>query len=212
MKILKTIMTYKDTFFIAIFVVLVGTNFVLKHQNNELELSVEQHYNNELAYQNIANNTVKENNVLRLSALDMQNSYDSTVVKMNKTMDSLHIARKQLKFAASIAQKIDTTIVSPIEYKDTTSCDFTKILVPNELTTITVKSARDTLSINLQLYNEQLLYVYNKKIYRNANKKFFKRLVTFDWRKVNTVRYNIINTNDLILVTDTRVIEITENE
>lgn len=209
-NVFKTIKTYKDVFFITIGIVLISTNVYLRGTNAMLKKSVEKHYSNELAYQNIVSDKVNENLVLRMTAIDMQNSYDKVVVKMNATMDSLQIARNKLKVASNITQKIDTTIVTSIEYKDTTTCDFTKIIEPNDLTKIKVAVERDSLSLTLDIKNDQSLYVYNKRIYRNPNKNFFKRLITFDWKKINTVNYIIHNSNDLIKVTDTRVIEITE--
>jgi len=51
------------------------------------------------------------------------------------------------------------------------------------------------------------LYIYTKKEYKNKHKNFFKRLFTLDFKKVKVVKYDIYNTNGIINIKDTRVIE-----
>jgi hypothetical protein len=50
--------------------------------------------------------------------------------------------------------------------------------------------------------------VITTKQYRNKYKNWFKRLVHFDWKKDKVNTYQIANSNDLVKVTDTRVVEI----
>ena len=78
----------------------------------------------------------------------------------------------------------------------------------NNLTTVTYSITKDTVSIGLDVRNEQYLYVFDRKEYKNK-KSFIKRLLTFDFKKIHKTEYKIENTNNLIKVTDVRVVEAT---
>lgn len=99
----------------------------------------------------------------------------------------------------------DTVLVSD-------SCSFKKRFKPNDLTLLDISLAKDTLEYVLQIHNDQYLFVYTSREYKNKNKKFFKRLTTFDWKKTTYYRYEIVNTNNLIKVGSTRVVENTESK
>ena len=100
----------------------------------------------------------------------------------------------------------DTTTVKII----TKEVDFTKELKLNSLTTITVSRKDSILTTILDLKNQQILIVEEKKEYRNKYKNLWKRFWHFDWKKDRVQKYQIKNTNDLIKVTDTRVIKMTD--
>ena len=98
----------------------------------------------------------------------------------------------------------DTTTVKII----TKEVDFTKELKLNSLTTITVSRKDSILTTILDLKNQQILIVEEKKEYRNKYKNLWKRFWHFDWKRDRVQKYQIKNTNDLINVTDTRVIKV----
>ena len=50
--------------------------------------------------------------------------------------------------------------------------------------------------------------MYTDRHYKNK-KNFLKRLFTWDFKKVTTYQYQIVNTNDIIKTDDVRIIEIT---
>ena len=100
----------------------------------------------------------------------------------------------------------DTTTVKII----TKEVDFTKELKLNSLTTITVSRKDSILTTILDLKNQQILIVEEKKEYRNKYKNGWQRFWHFDWKKDRVQKYQIKNTNDLIKVTDTRVIKMTD--
>ena len=77
------------------------------------------------------------------------------------------------------------------------------------LTTVYYTIGRDTVNIGLNLQNTQYLYIYNKREYKNK-KSFLRRLFTFDWKKVNKYKYEIVNTNDLLKTSEVRVVESTK--
>lgn len=214
-NVIKTINIYKNVFIITIFIMLFGTNLSLKKKNDALKSNIEITLSNVTSYENLLNEQYEKGNTLQLKIEDLEKSKDKVIIEMNKTIDSLKV-RKSLTHASSVTQKIDTTLTTTIERKDTlpdnyrNACDFTKVLQPNDLTKIEVKSVADSLQVTIKLLNEQLLFIYRKKVYVNPDKKLFARIVTFDWRKRKESRYEIINTNDLIDVTNTRIIEIEE--
>jgi hypothetical protein len=78
----------------------------------------------------------------------------------------------------------------------------------NDLTTVYYTITKDTVSIGLNVQNTQYLYIFVDRHYKRQ-KSFLKRLLTFDFKKVNSYKYNIVNTNDLINTKDVRVIELT---
>jgi len=78
----------------------------------------------------------------------------------------------------------------------------------NDLTTVYYTITKDTVSIGLNVQNTQYLYIFVDRHYKRQ-KSFLKRLLTFDFKKVNSYKYNIVNTNDLIDTKDVRVIELT---
>ena len=100
----------------------------------------------------------------------------------------------------------DTTTVKII----TKEVDFTKELKLNSLTTITVSRKDSILTTILDLKNQQILIVEEKKEYRNKYKNGWQRFWHFDWKKDKVQKYQIKNTNDLIKVTDTRVIKMAD--
>ena len=79
----------------------------------------------------------------------------------------------------------------------------------NDLTTVYYTITNDSISIGLDIRNTQYLYTFVDRHYKNK-KSFIKRLFTFDFKKVNSYKYEIVNTNDLINTDDVRVIEITK--
>ena len=88
------------------------------------------------------------------------------------------------------------------------SNDFELVIKPNSLTSIIINKKDSLLTHKLDIKNTQTLYVTNKRVYRNTYKNWFNRLLHFDWKKKNDFRYQIHNSNDLIQITDSRIIEL----
>lgn len=110
--------------------------------------------------------------------------------------------------AATQAQKVDVTQGKKLEQdlvvvlRDTVYNDSIQY---NDLTKVFYTIGRDTVGMNIQLYNTQYLYVYTNREYKNK-KNFFQRLFTFDWKKVTKFKYKIVNSNDLIQTDSVRVV------
>ena len=60
----------------------------------------------------------------------------------------------------------------------------------------------------LDIKNRQDLFIYEEKVWRK--KGFFRRLFTLNFKKDIIPHYQIVNSNPLIQVTDTRVIKISK--
>lgn len=166
---------------------------------------ISQIYNNYKYYEQQFNNTEKQNRVLQLTVNELKLSKDSLVQAINKAKKELKVKDQNLKEAHVINTEMkDTTTVKII----TKEVDFTKELKLNSLTTITVSRKDSILTTILDLKNQQILIVEEKKEYRNKYKNGFIRFLHFDWKRDKVKKYSIINSNPLIKVTDTRVLEI----
>ena len=142
-----------------------------------------------------------------MEKLSQQN--DSLIQKLDEVRKEKKIESKHLNTAATQTQVIDVKDGKEVEgnlieiLKDTVYVDS---LQYNPLTKVYYTIGTDTVSVRLDVKNTQYLFIFSKREYKNK-KKFFKRLITFDWKKVNRYKYEIVNTNDLIDTKDVRVIE-----
>ena len=184
---------------------------ILHRQNKRLSESLKMAQNNIEAYQGIVNNAQQANNVLKLDTKQLQNSKDSLIQKIDSVRKELKIKPKVIHTTATQTQTIYVTankgvrgqdIVKTI-LKDTV---YTDSIQYNPLTKINYTIGKDTVSVTLDIKNQQFLYVYKKRQYKNK-KNFIKRLLTLDFKKVDVYKYNIVNTNDLLKTSDVRVIE-----
>ena len=178
-------------------------------QNIKLSQELEMAHNNIEAYQGLLNDSQQANNVLRLDIRELKNQNDSALHKLDSVRTKLNIKSKQVQTAATQTQSINVieskgvggdiiTILKDSIYND--SIRF------NDQTSVSYTIGKDTVSIGLNIKNEQYLYVFDTKKYKNK-KSFIMRLLTFDFKKVHETQYKIENTNDLIQMSDVRVVE-----
>ena len=213
--ILSWLISHKKIAIKALLSLLVGLLVVFSiniyKQNKRLSKSLEMAQNNIEAYQGILNGSQQANNVLKLDMSQLQNVNDSLIHKIDSVRKELKIKPKVIRTTATQTQTIYVTaskgvrgqdIIKTIQkdtvYKDT-------ILI-NPLTKIDYTIGKDTVSVNLDIKNQQFLYVYKKRQYKNK-KSFIKRLFTLDFKKVDMYKYQIVNTNGIIKTSDVRVIE-----
>ena len=182
-------------------------NIRLHNKVNSLDNELANALSNSKAWENIANSNIDNNNTLELTIQEYKNSNDSLIRIINDQQEKLKIKDNQLRQVTSTETIIRDTIVEKIPINDT---DFTIELKPNQLTTITVSRKDSILTHTMEILNRQDLFIYTKKVYRNQYKNFFQRLIHLDFKKDKINRYQIVNSNDLINVTDTRVINISE--
>lgn len=213
--ILSWLMSHKKIAFKALLSLLVGLLVVFSiniyKQNKRLSKSLEIAQNNIEAYQGVLNGSQQANNVLKLDMSQLRNINDSLIQKIDSVREQLKLKPKVIKTTATQTQTIYVTaskgvrgqdIIKTIQrdavYKDTIQI--------NPLTKVNYTIGKDTVSVNLDIKNQQFLYVYKHRQYKNK-KSFIKRLFTLDFKKVDMYKYQIVNTNDIIKTSDVRVIE-----
>lgn len=186
---------------------LLFNNFRLTNKVNKLNEQVATSINNAEAWEDIANKSVEKSRVLQLDIEEFKHSNDSLIKLANEQQKELKIKDKQLRQVSSVETAIrDTTVkIVPIENKD-----FAIEIKPNQLTTINVTRKDSVLTHTMEILNHQDLFVYEEKVWRNQYKNFFQRLIHFDFKKDKISKYQIVNSNNLIKVLDTRIINISE--
>lgn len=157
------------------------------------------------AYEQIAMNKDKVNRVLQLTIQELNQSKDSLITTLNEQKKKLKIKDKNLTTAAIVNIEVKDSIKTVIKHK---LIDFNEELKLNPLTTVTVSRKDSILSAKLHILNQQTLFIEDKKEYKNRYKNFFSRLLHFDWKRIRVKKYTITNSNPLIVVTDTRVVEV----
>lgn len=189
-------------------IIIVGLTAICFYQNNKInklddKLGIVT--NNYQYYQSLTSGLDKQNNVLKLTIDDLNMTNDSLLQEVNEVREELKIKDKNVQQVQIVKTEVKDSIKTVIK---PTEIDFTKELKLNNLTTIIVSKRDSILSAVLDLKNQQTLFVERKRKYRNQYKNWFQRLIHFDWKKDDISNYTIHNSNDLIKVTDTRVIEI----
>lgn len=190
---------------IAVIIIMILTAFLfiqndkLKTVNQRLD-SVQNNYQ---YYMNKSSNVEDQNRILQLTIDDYKETKDSLINEIKTTQKKLKIKEKELYQTQIQKQEIkhDTTVIVK-------SPNFTLEIKPNSLTSIIINKQDSLLTHKLDIKNSQTLFVTNKRIYKNKYKNWFVRLLNFDFKKKNDIRYQIHNSNDLIEITDSRMIEL----
>lgn len=205
-KLLNLINIFKTNFHtIAVTIIMMLTAFLFI-QHNKLKVtrdtldSVQSNYE---YYMNKSSDVEQQNKVLQLTIDDYKETKDSLINEVKTTQKKLSIKEKELRQTQLQKQEIkhDTTVVVK-------SNDFILEIKPNSLTSIIINKKDSLLTHELSIKNTQTLYVTNKRVYRNKYKNWFIRLLHFDWKKKDNIEYQIHNSNDLIQITDSRMIEL----
>lgn len=204
-KILSNIISWLSKNFkvLAVFIIGIFAAFVVL-QHNQLKdknKEIDRLNNNILYYQEQQDTLQNDNRVLRLTVDEFKDSKDSIVQQLNNVRKELNIKDKQLEQAQSQTQQIivDTAIV----VKEN---NFKEVIRPNELTSIIIAKTDSILTAKIDIKNTQTLFLSSKKVYKRQYKNWFRRLLKFDFKKQRVYRYTIKNSNELIKVTDTRLI------
>ena len=186
---------------------LLGNNIRLQKKVNTLDEQVATALNNTQTWIDIANERADKSRVLQLTLDDFKHTNDSLIKLSRDQQKKLKIKDNQLRQVTSTETIIRDTITEVIPSKNK---DFSVELKPNQLTTLKVARKDSILSHTMEILNHQDLFVYEQKTYRRQYKNWFIRLLHFDFKKDKISKYQIINSNDLIQVIDTRVINISE--
>lgn len=168
--------------------------------------------NNIEAYQGLLDSSQQANNVLRLDIAELEKQNDITLHKLDSIRKKLKLKPKSILTAATQSQVLNVKDSKGVGgdlvtiLKDTT---YTDTLQYNPQTKVYYTIGKDTVSIALDIENEQYLYLYNERQYKNK-KSFIKRLFTWDWKKVNKYYHTQYNTNDLFKSNNIRIVESTK--
>lgn len=205
-KLLNFINLIKNNFqTIAVVVIMILTAFLfmqrkeLKQTKNVLD-KVSSNYE---YYMNKCSDVEEQNKVLQLNIEEYKETKDSLIQEIKTTQKKLKIKDKELQQTQTQKQEIkhDTTVI-------VRSNDFKLEIKPNSLTSIIINKKDSILTHTLDIKNQQTLFITNKRVYKNKYKNWFTRLLHFDFKKKNDIRYQIHNSNDLIQITDSRMIEV----
>lgn len=184
---------------------LIATIFFQHNSLQKKNKEIDRITNNVRAYEELASNKEAHNRVLQLTIEELNTSKDSLLQQVNKIKKDNKIKDQNLTNVNVINTEIKDTVKTVIKHK---LINFEEELKLNSLTTITVSRKDSILTAKLDIKNQQIIFVEDKKEYRNKYKNGWVRFWHFDFKKIRTKKYQIINSNPLIKVTDTRVIEL----
>lgn len=184
---------------------LIATIFYQHNQLQNKNREIDRITNNIRAYEEIASNAQDNSRVLQLTIDELNHSKDSLIQQVNKVKKELKIKDKNLTDASVINTEIKDSVKTVIKKE---AIDFEEELKLNPLTTIIVRRKDSILTAKIDLKNQQTILIYKKKEYKNFYKNGWVRFWHFDWRRIETKEYQIVNTNPLIKVTGTRIVEV----
>ena len=184
---------------------LIATIFYQHNQLQNKNREIDRITNNIRAYEEIASNAQDNSRVLQLTIDELNHSKDSLIWQVNKVKKELKIKDKNLTDASVINTQINDSVKTVIKEK---LIDFNEELKLNDLTTIIVSRKDSILTAKIDIKNQQIIFVEDKKEYKRFYKNWLLRFFHFDFKKVRIKNYQIVNSNPLIKVTDTRIIEL----
>ena len=184
---------------------LIATIFIQHNQLQEKNAELNRATSNVRAYQDLVSNNQERNRTLQLTIEELNHSNDSLLLQLKQTQKELKIKDKNLTNANVINTEIKDSVKTVIKKE---AIDFKEELKLNPLTTIIVERKDSILTAKIDLKNQQTILIYKKKEYKNFYKNGWVRFWHFDWRRIRIKKYQVVNSNPLIKVTDTRVIEI----
>lgn len=184
---------------------LIATIFVQHNQLQKKDTEINRITSNVRTYQDIVSNNQNNNRTLQLTIEELNHSNDSLLLQLKQTQKELKIKDKNLTNANVINTEIKDSVKTVIKKE---AIDFKEELKLNPLTTIIVERKDSILTAKIDLKNQQTILIYKKKKYKNFYKNGWVRFWHFDWKKIETKEYQIVNTNPLIKVTGTRIVEV----
>lgn len=200
LKCISLFRKYFQTIAVAIIMMLTAFLFYTHDKLIKTEAELNRTYNNYMVYQD---NSENEKRTLQLTIQEFKEANDSLTKEVKTVQKKLKIKDKNLNQVQVQHQEIihDTTLVIK-------EADFNITIQPNESTMIKLIKQDTLLTHILDIYNKQYLFIQSNKEYKHKYKNWFSRLMHFDFKKIHSNKYQIKNTNDLIKVTETQIIEI----
>lgn len=207
-KILQVVSWFKKYYKIIAVIVISILTAILFYQHDQLQkknLEIDRVTNNYEFYMKQTVESIKQNQVLQLTLNEYKETKDSLIQKIKATQKKLKIKEKELSQVQIQEQEIvhDTTVVVK-------SNDFEVEIKPNSLTSIIISKKDTLLKHHLDIRNSQTVFVGQKKIYKRQYKNWFQRLLHFDFKKKTIYKYQIDNSNKLIKIENTRIVELSK--
>lgn len=192
-----------QTIAVVIAMILAAFLFIAKGKIDKLQLDLDNANSNYEYYRDKYSNEENNSRVLKLTIDQFKETKDSLITEVKDLQKELKIKDKELQQTQIVKQEIkhDTTVI-------VRSNDFKLEIKPNNLTSILINKKDSLLTHELSIKNAQTLFITNNRVYRNKYKNWFIRLLHFDFKKKNDIRYQIHNSNNLIEITDSRMIEL----
>lgn len=190
---------------LALSVIIILSAIVLIQHNKikDRDTQIDRLNNNVEYYQNNLSKNKEENRTLQFSIHEYKESKDSLIQEINQVQKKLKIKDKELSQVQQQHQaiKLDTTVI----VRDS---NFVTEIKPNNLTSLIIIKKDSILTAKLNIRNSQTLFIKHSKEYRNKYKNFFIRLLHFDFKKRNVFNYEIHNSNPIIKIEESRLVEI----
>lgn len=207
-KILQVVSWFKKYYKIIAVIVITILTAILFYQHDQLQkknLEIDRVTNNYEFYMKQTAESIQQNQVLQLTLNEYKETKDSLIQKIKATQKKLKIKEKELSQVQIQEQEIvhDTTVVVK-------SNDFEVEIKPNSLTSIIISRKDTLLKHHLDIRNSQTVFVGQKKIYKRQYKNWFQRLLHFDFKKKTIYKYQIDNSNKLIKIENTRMVELSK--
>lgn len=190
---------------VGLFTLLIATVFFQNHQLQKKNKEIDRITSNVRAYEQIATQNEQQNRVLQLTIEELNASKDSILQQVQEEKKKLKIKDKNLTGVNVINTQVKDSAKVIIKHK---LIDFKEELKLNPLTTIIVSRKDSILTARLDMKNQQILFVEDKKEYLRPYRNGWVRFWHFDFKKIRTKKYQIVNSNPLIKVTGTRIIEV----
>lgn len=207
-KILQVVSWFKKYYKIIAVIVITILTAILFYQHDQLQkknLEIDRVTNNYEFYMKQTAESIQQNQVLQLTLNEYKETKDSLIQKIKATQKKLKIKEKELSQMQIQEQEIvhDTTVVVK-------SNDFEVEIKPNSLTSIIISRKDTLLKHHLDIRNSQTVFVGQKKTYKRQYKNWFQRLLHFDFKKKTIYKYQIDNSNKLIKIENTRIVELSK--
>ena len=172
-----------------------------------LNSEIERLENNYTAYVNLYDGQLAANNVLKLTEYELKQSKDSLLSELGKYIEENRKLKKikEPKVVEGITQMITDTIMIEIPV-NVAQFDVTKEI--NSQTKIRVQGIDTILNIIPEISNTLMLEIGINKVYLNSYPSKWSRFWHFDWKKTETLEYNLDQSNDLIKLDDVKIVKL----
>ena len=195
--------TKKYQLIAAIIISILVAIVVLQHNHLKYKTKeIDRLTNNYEYYVNKASDSEEQNRILQLTVEEFEESKDSLIQEIDSLRKELKIKKNQPTIIERVQQivQLDTVVV----VKDN---NFKLEIKPNNLTSIIINKQDSLLNHKFEILNDHTLFITKDKVYKRKYKNWFSRLLHFDFKKKYKYNYQIHNSNDLITVRDTKIIE-----